>query len=160
MKYLFLFLICVTFNGSQAQIPVGLQAPDFSLIGFDGNQVTLKSSQSKITIVNFWASWCGPCVKSLHETIIPLYNEYSRDQLDVIGISNDLKEDKWRAAIDKHQIPWANVWDQNRALVKAYGVPAIPTYFLLDTSGKIIQSNIYANKLKSAVKKALQKSYN
>ena len=92
----------------------------------------------------------------MDHTIIPLYNEYDRTEVNIIGISNDIKEEKWRAAIKKYNIPWANVWDEDRSLVRVYQVPAIPTYFLVNQKGIIIASNVYANQLKSAVKKALK----
>ena len=86
----------------------------------------------------------------------PVENKYDRTEVNVIGISNDIKEEKWRAAIERYKIPWVNVWDEDRKLVRAYQVPAIPTYFLVNQKGIIIASNVYANQLKSAVKKALK----
>tara|TARA_X000001036_G_C20645616_1_gene792857 strand:- start:992 stop:1444 length:453 start_codon:yes stop_codon:yes gene_type:complete len=139
-----------------AQLRKNTKAPNFDLTSFNGLKVQLETSQSKVTIINFWASWCGPCIKSLDRTIIPLYNKYNRLEVNIIGISNDLKEEKWRAAIEKYNIPWVNIWDEDRSLVRAYQVPAIPTYFLVNQKGIIIDSNVYANQLKSAVKKALK----
>ena len=73
-----------------AQLRENTQAPNFDLMSYDGLRVQLETSQSKVTIVNFWASWCGPCIKSLDHKIIPLYNEYDRTEVNVIGISNDI----------------------------------------------------------------------
>ena len=157
MKLLCLLLTCYMLSFSvHAQLQENTQAPNFDLMSYDGLRIQLETSQSKVTIINFWASWCGPCIKSLDQTIIPLYNEYDRTEVNVIGISNDIKEEKWRAAIEKYNIPWVNIWDQDRSLVRAYQVPAIPTYFLVNQKGIIIASNVYANQLKSVVKKALK----
>ena len=157
MKLFYLVLTCY-FLGftAHAQLKENTRAPNFDLMSYDGLRVQLETGQSKITIVNFWASWCGPCIKSLDHTIIPLYNEYDRTEVNIIGISNDIKEEKWRTAIERYKIPWVNVWDEDRKLVRAYEVPAIPTYFLVNQAGVIVASNVYANQLKNAVKKALK----
>ena len=95
MKLLYLiasyYLLSFT---AHAQLRKNSEVPNFDHISYDGSRVQLKTGKSRVTIVNFWASWCGPCLKSLDHTIIPLYDQYDRSELNVIGISNDLEEEK------------------------------------------------------------------
>jgi peroxiredoxin len=139
-----------------AQIPAGQVAPKFIQTGYDGKLVSIGEVKSKIILIDFWASWCAPCIKSTKTVLIPLYNSYDRVDVDIIGISNDRTEEKWRAAIHKYQMTWSNIWDADKSLVRAYGVPFIPTYFILDNQGIILKSNVYSNDLKHEVKKALE----
>lgn len=157
MKLLYLIASFYLFSfTAYAQLRKNSEVPNFNHISYDGSRVQLKSSKSRVTIINFWASWCGPCLKSLDHTIIPLYDQYDRSELNVIGISNDLEEEKWRKTIEKYNIPWVNIWDEDRSLVKAFQVPAIPTYFLVNQEGIIINSNVDSKKLKTVVRKALK----
>jgi thiol-disulfide isomerase/thioredoxin len=157
MKLLYLIASFYLFSfTAYAQLRKNSEVPNFNHISYDGSRVRLKSSKSRVTIINFWASWCGPCLKSLDHTIIPLYDQYDRSELNVIGISNDLEEEKWRKTIEKYNIPWVNIWDEDRSLVKAFQVPAIPTYFLVNQEGIIINSNVDSKKLKTVVRKALK----
>jgi peroxiredoxin len=157
MKLLYLIASFYLFSfTAYAQLRKNSEVPNFNHISYDGSRVQLKSSKSRVTIVSFWASWCRPCLKSLDHTIIPLYDQYDRSELNVIGISNDLEEEKWRKTIEKYNIPWVNIWDEDRSLVKAFQVPAIPTYFLVNQEGIIINSNVDSKKLKTVVRKALK----
>ena len=157
MKLSYLITSCYLLSfTAHTQLLKNSEVPNFNRISYDGSRVQLKTSKSRVTIVNFWASWCGPCLKSLDHTIIPLYDQYDRSELNVIGISNDLEEEKWRKTIEKYNIPWVNIWDEDRSLVKAFQVPAIPTYFLVNQEGIIINSNVDAKKLKTVVRKALK----
>ena len=157
MKLLYLTPLCYLLSFSaHAQLRENSEVPSFDHISYDGSRVQLKTTKSRVTIVNFWASWCRPCLKSLDQTIIPLYDQYDRSDLNVIGISNDLEEEKWRKTIQKYNIPWINIWDEDRSLVKAFQVPAIPTYFLVNQKGIIINSNVDAKRLKTVVRKALK----
>ena len=157
MKLLYLITSCYLLSfTAHTQLLKNSEVPNFNRISYDGSSVQLKSNKSRVTIVSFWASWCSPCLKSLDHTIIPLYDQYDRSELNVIGISNDLEEEKWRKTIEKYNIPWVNIWDEDRSLVKAFQVPAIPTYFLVNQEGIIINSNVDAKKLKTVVRKALK----
>ena len=157
MKLLCLITSCYLLSfTAHTQLRKNSEVPNFNRISHDGSSVQLKSNKSRVTIVSFWASWCSPCLKSLGHTIIPLYDQYDRSELNVIGISNDLEEEKWRKTIEKYNIPWVNIWDEDRSLVKAFQVPAIPTYFLVNQEGIIINSNVDAKKLKTVVRKALK----
>ncbi len=154
--YIFSLLLVGALSAYAQSLQVGDKIPEFELLGIDGELVSVDKIDSKVIILDFWASWCGPCYKSVKSTLKPLYDSYSRADVEIIGISNDLHESKWRAAIDKWGLNWKNVWDEDKSLVRSYRVPAIPTYFIVDGDGIILASNVYSSQLKSEVRKALK----
>ena len=163
-KSLFILALVISLN-SYAQefdlatyrsFEVGETVPGFELPGVDGESVSIANTDSKLIVLDFWASWCTPCLEAVDKTLKPIYASYDRRDVEIIGISNDRREDKWRAAIDKWELEWKNVWDSDQALVKGYNVPGIPTYFLVDGSGKVLASNVYSRNLKSEIRKALR----
>jgi peroxiredoxin len=155
--YVAVFLVMLSSTSSAQALMAGDQAPTIELIGHDGQLVTIASTESKLIILDFWASWCRPCLKSVETTLKPLYDSYDRADLEIIGISNDLDETKWRKAIGKWGLDWKNVWDEDKSLVRNYKVPAIPTYFIVNRSGEILAANVYSNDLKSTVRKLMKK---
>ncbi len=157
MKYLMITLISfLSISTFGQKLAVGDVAPSFNLPGIDGQPVSIENIESKVIIIDFWASWCTPCLKSVKTTLKPLYDSYDRSEVEIIGISNDIQESKWRAAVNKWGLQWKNVWDADRSLVRSYDVPAIPTYFIVDSTGKMLAANVYSNDLRSEVKKALK----
>lgn len=152
---LVIFLIIGTYSFGQG-LQIGDMAPPFELTDVNGDLVSVGNIDSKVIILDFWASWCKPCLKSVKTTLKPLYDSYDRTDLEIIGISNDRKEAPWRAAVEKWELDWKNVWDEDRSLVRNYQVPAIPTYFIVDGTGKLLAANVYSSQLKTEVKKALK----
>lgn len=164
MKKLPLLLIAVQVAtlayGQQPKSPLkaGDMIPEIEGVYFNDQNFDLAQMNSKVIILDFWASWCGPCVKSVKTTLKPLYEEYSRDDFEVIGISNDRKKSSWEKAINSWQLPWPNVWDDDQSMVRSYSVPAIPTYFIVDNTGKILASNVFSSDLKKTVKQLLKEN--
>lgn len=158
MNKLFAFTITLflsLFTSYAQELNIGDQAPEFELPGADGEMVSLYNIKSKVIILDFWASWCAPCLKAVKTTLKPLYDAYDRSEVEIIGISNDINEDKWRGAINKWGLTWKNVWDPDQSLAGSYQVVAIPTYFIIDTNGKVLASNVNSSQLKGEVIKAL-----
>jgi thiol-disulfide isomerase/thioredoxin len=121
--------------------PKRRKAPNFSAESINGNDITLKSitKNAKVTLIDFWASWCGPCRKQ-NPHLIQLYNRYHSKGFDIIGISEDKYKDlnKWKNAVAVDGLPWHQVIDDNNRLANMFGVSGIPHTVLLDSNGGII----------------------
>jgi peroxiredoxin len=137
-----------------AGVKVGDVAPSFSAKNPEGKEISLKESLGpKVTIIDFWASWCPPCRKE-NPNMVALYKKFHDKGLNIIGVSLDKTADKWKEAIQKDGLPWAQVsnlmyWDE--PIAKQYGVEQIPAPFVLDAAGKIVARDIYGDELEKKV---------
>lgn len=139
---------------------VGAVAPDFTAPDVNGKPVSLKQSLGKVTIIDFWASWCGPCRKE-NPSVVALYNEFKSKGLAIIGVSLDRsgKADEWKKAIQDDKLTWTQVsnlkfWDE--PVAKLYGVESIPATFILDASGKIVAKDLRGDALRAKVAELLK----
>jgi len=118
----------------------GSEAPVFTMNTPDGNPLSLESLRGKVLLIDFWASWCGPCRRE-NPRVVEAYQKYHDKGFDVLGVSLDKTKDRWLAAIEKDGLLWHHVSDlkgwQNAA-ARLYGVRSIPHTVLLDKDGKII----------------------
>ena len=158
MKNLFFVItfLCCSFISVNAQV-VGLEigdiAPEIDLPDTKGNNIALSSLRGGIVLVDFWASWCGPCVKEQPE-LLKLYNTYP-DKFSIYGVSLDTKKTAWTGAITKLKIPWTQVSDLkywSSPVVGDYMLQALPLNFLLDKNGIILAKNIHGTQLNQMVK--------
>ncbi len=137
---------------------VGKPAPEFSAKNPQGAEVSLKQSLGKVTIIDFWASWCGPCRKEM-PNVVALYNELHSKGLNIIGVSLDKDLTKWNEAIAKDKITWtqvSNLKEWAEPIAKQYKVEQIPTTFVLDASGKIVAKDLRGDELKAKVVELLK----
>ena len=134
-------------------ISVGDVAPDFTLNNPEGQDVTLSSLRGKYVLIDFWASWCGPC-RMENPNVVALYNKYKDKGFAIYGVSLDKDKAAWLAAIKKDNLTWTHGSDLkfwNSAVAQTYGVNAIPATFLLDKEGKVIAKNLRGNALEAKI---------
>ncbi len=156
----FALLTLGSFAVPTAAPEVGQSAPDIALTSPDGKVIKLSSLRGQVVLVDFWASWCGPCRKENPYTV-EIYEAYKDKGFTVYSVSLDQNKAAWQKAIQKDGLPWANhVSDlkgwRNKAAAD-YGVEAIPATFLVDRNGTIVAKDVHGGELDKAVRKALKK---
>ncbi|MCB0408949.1 MAG: AhpC/TSA family protein [Flavobacteriales bacterium] len=123
---------------------IGSPAPLFSMNDAEGNPISLESFKGKYVLVDFWASWCGPC-RAENPNVVAAYNKFHEKGFEIFGVSLDESKDKWIEAIGKDGLTWSHVSDlkgwENEA-AKLYGVQGIPFSVLIDKEGIIIAKNL------------------
>ena len=124
-----------------ASLKVNDSAPNFSLKGIDGKVVSLSSFRGKKVLINFWASWCGPCRKE-HPDLIRLSEKYQAKNVAFISLSKDENIKSWKEAVKKDKLTWLQLLDEedNKGISTSnnYGVSGIPQTMLIDEKGKVL----------------------
>jgi thiol-disulfide isomerase/thioredoxin len=141
-----------------APLEVGGLAPEIALKSLEGNEIKLSSLRGKIVLIDFWASWCGPCRKE-NPNVVNLYNTYKAKGFEIYGVSLDDDPNKWKAAVQKDGLTWKHVSDlkgwQNTA-AKTYQVGSIPFTVLLDKNGRIIAKGLRGEELEAKLAELLK----
>ena len=140
-----------------AQVKVDQIAPEISLPGVNDSPVKLSSFKGKVVLIDFWASWCGPCRASI-PSVIKLYDKYKAKGFEVFGVSIDSKKKDWLKAIAQDKITYPQVNDKAgwySKTTEVYGVNAIPNTFLLDKTGKIVAIDLEGEQLENKLKMLL-----
>ncbi|MDR1762124.1 MAG: AhpC/TSA family protein [Bacteroidales bacterium] len=119
----------------------GSEIPDITLADRNGKNISLSSLRGKVVLVDFWASWCGPCRAEI-PNIKQAYTRFHDKGFDVYSVSIDKTKDAWLQALDVINMPWANVFDATQEYAAMFGVSSIPFTLLIDQNGKIIARNV------------------
>ena len=142
-------------------VALGATAPEFAEADTSGNSVALSSFRGKYVLIDFWASWCGPC-RHENPNVVKAFNRYKGQKFTIIGVSLDRPgaKDKWLKAIHKDGLTWTQVsdlkfWDS--AAAGLYAVRGIPQNFLLDPDGKIIAKNLRGDDLENKLEELFGK---
>jgi len=136
----------------------GEMAPDIKLPDPNGKIISLSSLKGKTVLIDFWASWCGPCVQEI-PNVKATYAKYKSKGFEVYGVSLDAKAEAWTTAIQKFDMNWIHVsdlkyWDSE--VVPLYNIKGIPLTILIDKEGKIIAKNLRGAALEQKVAEVLK----
>ena len=139
---------------------IGRIAMDFTQNDTLGNPVQLTSLRGKYLLVDFWASWCGPC-RAENPNVVKVFQKYKDRNFHIIGVSLDRpgQKEKWMKAIHDDKLEWTHVSDLkfwNNEVAKQYGIKAIPQNLLLDPEGKIIAKNLRGEELDTKLTEAIE----
>ena len=135
----------------------GKPAPDFSLPDVTGKEVSLASFRGKFVLVDFWASWCGPC-RQENPNVVKAYNEFKDKNFTILGVSLDKEKDAWQQAIQQDHLTWTHISDLkywNSKAVDVFKFDGIPFNILIDPQGKIIAQQLRGPDLQNKLKEVL-----
>lgn len=136
---------------ASSPIGIGKVAPEIALPDPSGNVKTLSSLRGNYVLLDFWASWCGPC-RHENPNVVRLYNKYKSNKFEILGVSLDAEKDAWLKAIEKDKLTWQHVSDLKNwqsSVVPLYQIQGIPFTVLLDPDGKIIAKNLRGAELEN-----------
>ena len=139
---------------NDAVLVPGQKVPQFTLTNLEGTEIAIYDllEEKDMVLIDFWASWCGPCIGSFPH-LKDLYAAYSDKDFEIVGVSVDESMDDWSSGVDDNELPWVQLGELNEAangnpVVESYGVNFIPKTFLVDSQGCIYQKNIRPEALK------------
>ena len=138
-------------------LEVGMTAPDFVMNDQNGTPLMLQQFRGKTVVLDFWATWCGPCRRALPH-FKELWSKYRAKDVIFLGISLDKDVEKWKQFIKNENMDWYHVGDgkfwQN-AVAQQYGVESIPSVWVLDKSGVILGKDLHGADVETTIQKAL-----
>ena len=118
------------------------EAPDFTLNDINGKPLTLSSLRGKYVILDFWGSWCGWCIKGIPQ-MKEYYQKYA-GKFEILGIDCNDSEEKWKAAVEKYELPWLHVYNPrgDSKVLEQYEIQGFPTKIIVGPDGKIVKTII------------------
>lgn len=139
-------------------LQVGEVVPDFVVMTPEGDSIALSSLRGKVVLLDFWASWCGPC-RSYNPVVVELYNRFKHTGFTVFSISLDTDKEAWVKAIADDHLTWIHGSDMKgwgSQPARLYGVSAVPTTFLIDRDGRLLEKNLHGDKLEKKLVELLR----
>lgn len=140
------------------RVSLGSPAPFFEYPTPDGKMVGPKDYKGKVLLIDFWASWCGPCIAEI-PNVKKVYEMYKDKGLEVLSVSIDKGSAEWLLALDKIKMPWKQVLATNagKEITSLYQFSGIPFIVLIDKEGRIVQKNLRGASMENAIKELLEK---
>ncbi len=137
------------------RLAIGQPVPDISMKTPEGKTLSLSSLKGKYVMVDFWASWCGPCRKE-NPNVVKMYNTYHDKGFEILGVSLDTKKENWEKAIADDKLTWPHISELagwQTSIVKSFKIESIPSTLLIDREGKILAKNLRGEELEEYLKK-------
>ena len=156
-----IFLVMLILMGSlfgRAQLRVGETVPEIELPGIKDSIIRLSSLNGKVILIDFWASWCGPC-RAANPYLQKLYSKYKDKGFEIFAVSLDTKSKEWLKAIKQDKLRYTQVIDNSgwrSKVAERYFVDQLPTSFLLDRTGKIVAIDLEGKEVFDQVKRLVQ----
>ncbi|MBP1163883.1 MULTISPECIES: TlpA family protein disulfide reductase [unclassified Chryseobacterium] len=164
MKTGFTIIFLIVFSGfiaAQNKIEIGKKAPEIIMTKADGTSFSLSTLKGKLVLIDFWATWCAPCVEEQPQ-LKAMYETYSEqvknNQFEILGVSLDKNKESWQKAIDRFTINWIQISDLKfwkSPVAKLYEVDELPFNVIIDGEGTILAKNLHGKELEEFIKKSL-----
>ncbi|PKQ63088.1 hypothetical protein BZG02_09990 [Labilibaculum filiforme] len=135
---------------NQQRVAIGNSAPIFNLPSDKGENISIEAYKGKYLLIDFWASWCGPCRAEI-PNVKNVYKEYQEKGLEVLSVSTDADEKAWLKAVEQEEMPWIQVRD-TKSVSASYNITYIPMIYLIDPNGKIIDKGLHGEILRNKMK--------
>lgn len=145
-------------ENSAAEALLNKEAPNLTMNDLNGKPVSVSNFKGKWVLIDFWASWCGPC-RQENPNVVRAYNKFKDKNFTILGVSLDEDKSAWQKAITKDNLTWTHMSDLKQwesAAVKAYGIEGIPFNVLVDPAGKIIASSLRGEDLDNKLAEVLK----
>ena len=156
-KILFIIVLTGASILSQAQIKFGYAAPEIALPAANGDTLRLSSLKGKVVLLDFWASWCGPC-RVANKGLGKIYSKFKKKGFEIFSVSLDDEKTDWLKAVRQDKINWMQVNDNggwNAVTVATWGLFALPTSYLIDKDGKLIAMDLAGKELEKVLEDIL-----
>ncbi|WP_292271425.1 TlpA disulfide reductase family protein [Butyricimonas sp.] len=150
--------IVADYVAEQERVVIGALAPDFEITTPDGESISLYALDGKVKLIDFWASWCGPC-RQENPNVVKIYNKFRGKGLEILGISLDSDKKEWTDAIRKDGLRWkhgAELKGWKSSVVQLYKVRSVPCTILLDENNRIVAKNLRGKELEKKIEELLK----